>query len=232
MATGLEICVDTIECALTASAAGASRIELCAALSEGGLTPSNGLMLAGANLPVPVYAMIRPRAGGFVYSDAEITVMQQDIDAAKSAGLAGVVFGVLNRAGGLNLVVNKELIARAAPLKCTLHRAIDTVPDALQAMEQAIDLGFERILTSGQQPSAAQGVALIADLVKAARGRISIMPGAGVRADNVAEIVQITGVSEVHSSCSTSVTGAGMFDSAPRSITDAPKVDAMLRALK
>lgn len=231
MTTSLEVCVDTLECAIAASEVGASRIELCAALSEGGLTPSMGLMQAAAQLPIQVYAMIRPRAGGFQYSNAEIELMKADISAAKSAGLAGVVFGVLNADATLDMALNAALLDFAEPLKCTLHRAFDEVPDPILALEQAIELGFERILTSGQQPSVTDGVDLIARLVKIARGRISIMPGAGVTVDNVAEIVEKTGVNEVHSSCLKTITGTGMFDAEPRKITDQTVVAAMVEIL-
>ncbi|MBL4806039.1 MAG: copper homeostasis protein CutC [Rhodobacteraceae bacterium] len=231
MAVGLEVCVDTIDCAILAANSGASRIELCAALSEGGLTPSFGMMAAAADLPVPIYVMIRPRAGGFDYSAAEISSMKHDIIAAKKLGLAGVVFGVLHADGTLDCAVNAELLACAEPMGCTLHRAFDLTPDPEQALMQAIDLGFERVLTSGKCAKAMDGLGLIARLVKIAKDQISIMPGSGITAENVRHIVQKTGVSEVHGSCSSEKRGDGLFDTTPRRTVDADELARMTKVL-
>ncbi|HIP24312.1 MAG TPA: copper homeostasis protein CutC [Rhodobacteraceae bacterium] len=229
----LEICVDTIEGAVVASKAGAHRVELCAALSEGGLTPSVGLMAAAAQLDTPVYSMIRPRAGGFCYTQAELAIMKQDIEASAEAGCDGVVFGVLLPDGQLDKVALAGLL-RASVLPATLHRAFDCVPDPFAALEQAIDLGFERILTSGGQASALEGLNLIAELVKRAAGRIAIMPGAGVNAGNVGEIVSGAGVTEVHSSCASSQEDQGVVlpNDAVQKATDPAKIRAILEALE
>lgn len=196
----LEVCVDTIEGAVIAARSGAHRIELCAALSEGGLTPSVGLMQAAAKLDIPVYTMIRPRAGDFCYSRAELSLMEADIEACLAAGCDGIALGVLLPNAELDQRALAKLL-RVSPLPATLHRAIDCVVDPMAALEQAIELGFERILTSGGQPSALEGLLQIERLVVQAAGRISIMPGAGVREENAARIIRATGVQEVHSSC-------------------------------
>ncbi|TLP67153.1 copper homeostasis protein CutC [Parasedimentitalea maritima] len=203
----LEVCVDTIDGVIAAMNGGAGRVELCSSLSEGGLTPSAGLMHAAAALPVPCYAMIRPRSGLFEFSDAEASVMLADIAMAREAGLSGVVLGAQNAARGLNVPMLATLMAAAGELGKTLHRVIDVVPEPLVALSQAIDLGFERVLTSGAEPFAQDGTKLIAQMVTQAAGRISIMPGCGLTADNVAEVIAATGVEEVHASCNVRVAG-------------------------
>jgi copper homeostasis protein len=197
----LEVCVDTIDGAWTAAQNGANRIELCSALSEGGLTPSLGLMAAAAQLPIPVYAMIRPRSGDFQYSSLEKSTMFQDVQAAEDTGLAGIAIGAVNERQELDQSFLAEVISSAG-LKATLHRAVDTVNEFEKAVEAAIALGFERILTSGQSVKADQGQNLLALAVKRASGRISIMAGSGVTAQNAADILKQTSVDELHASCS------------------------------
>ncbi|MEO9526445.1 MAG: copper homeostasis protein CutC [Roseibium sp.] len=197
----LEICVDTIEGARTAADNGADRIELCAALSEGGLTPSFGLMTAAADLPVPVYAMIRPRAGDFRFSDAEKDLILQDIAAVKRAGLKGIVIGAVDDHARLDRDFLADALSQAE-LPATLHRAIDTVADFDLAIETAITLGFERVLTSGQAHSAACGLEQLARAVDLAAGRMSIMAGSGVTAENAVGLLKQASVSELHASCS------------------------------
>jgi copper homeostasis protein len=207
----LEVCVDTIEGAEAAVMGGAGRIELCSSLSEGGLTPSAGLMRAAARLPVPSYAMIRPRSGLFDFSEPEVLIMLDDIRAARNAGLAGVVLGAQGPGGGLDTALLARLVAAAGDLGCTLHRVIDVVPDPLAALEQAIELGFERVLTSGAEPFAPEGVGLIAEMVIRADGRIGVMPGCGLTVENVAGIIAATGASEVHAACRVPVPGDTAF---------------------
>ncbi len=207
----LEICVDTYAGACAAIDGGADRIELCSSLSEGGLTPSIGLMRAAAKLDVPCYAMIRPHAGLFDFTEAETEIMLADIAAAREAGLAGVVLGVQGQNGALNTVTLKTLIAAAGPLGKTLHRVIDVVPDPLTALDEAIELGFDRVLTSGAEPLAPDGADLIRQMVARADGRISVMPGCGLTPDNVADIVRTTGVTEVHAACNSRVIGDPAF---------------------
>jgi len=177
-----------------------TRIELCAALSEGGVTPSVGFMRMAAGGNVPVYAMIRPRAGDFVFGEEEEALMRADIVAARDAGLAGVVLGASLPDGRLDVSMLARLSADAHGLGRTLHRAFDLVPDPEEALEQAIGLGFERVLTSGGARSAADGTERLRALVMQARGRIDIMAGSGVTAGNVADLVSRTGVGAVHSS--------------------------------
>lgn len=207
----LEVCVDTIAGAEAAVRGGARRIELCSALSEGGLTPSAGLMRAASRLPVPVYAMIRPRGGLFRFSEAETEIMLADIAAARLAGLAGVVLGVQAADGGLDVAMLGRLVAAAGDLGCTLHRVIDVVPEPLVALEQAMSLGFDRVLTSGAEPFAPDGVGLIAEMVLRADGRIGVMPGCGLTVANVAAVIAATGASELHASCAVKVLGDPAF---------------------
>jgi copper homeostasis protein len=231
----LEVCVDTLQGAEAAVRGGAGRIELCSALSEGGLTPSAGLMRAAAALPVPVFAMIRPRGGLFHFTAADEGVMLADIAAAREAGLAGVVLGVQGPDGGLNVGMLARLAQAAGPLGRTLHRVIDVVPDPLLALDQAIELGFERVLTSGAEPLAPDGVDLIAAMVRRAAGRLSVMPGCGLEPDNVRTVVTATGAREVHAACSRPVAGDPAFsDFDPpggRRETSEDAVRAMVAAL-
>lgn len=196
----LEVCVDDAEGLDAAIAGGADRIELCAALALGGLTPSIGLMKRAAEAPIPVFAMIRPRAGGFVFSPDEIALMETEIDAARAAGLSGVVLGASRPDHGLDLPTLARLIERADGLGRTLHRAFDLTPDKEAALEQAITLGFDRVLTSGGALKAIDGLATLKALHAQAAGRISLMPGSGVTAANAAALLE-SGVRELHASC-------------------------------
>jgi len=201
MPVTLEICVEDIQGMVAAIAAGANRIELCSALDVGGLTPSAGLMLLARFSPVPVYALIRPRAGSFHYDSADEMVMLGDIDMAREVGLAGVVLGASLPDGHLDTARLQRLVARADGLRLTLHRVFDLTPSPLRALDEAVALGFERILTSGGERHAAQALPQLKQLVEHARGRISIMPGSGITADNAAEIIAATGAHEIHASC-------------------------------
>ncbi|GGD99293.1 copper homeostasis protein CutC [Aureimonas endophytica] len=196
----LEICVDSPEGLATAVAAGADRVELCSSLDLGGLTPSPGLIALAAAAPVPVYAMIRPRVGDFSFSPPEIDAMRAEIAAVRAAGLAGVVLGASRPDRSLDAALLARLCEEAAGLGRTLHRAFDLVPDPFAALDLAIELGFERILTSGGAPNALAGAEVLAALRQRAAGRISIMPGSGVRPETVAEILRRTGAHEIHAS--------------------------------
>lgn len=238
MSVLLEVCVESAEGFETAIDGGAQRIELCSALDLGGLTPSKGLMALAAKARVPVYAMIRPRAGDFVFDAASRDVMLADIDAARESGLAGVVLGASLPDGRLDIDLLAVLAKRADGMGRTLHRAFDLVPNTSDALEQAVELGFERILTSGQAAQAADGKAVLRRLVAQAEGRISIMAGSGITPFNVAAFVVETGVHEVHASCRRLVSCADealvRFGFAARQEyrTDATIVRAMLGALK
>ena len=196
----LEICVDSVTGLDNALRGGAQRIELCAALDIGGLTPTWGLMALASKAPVPVYAMIRPRAGSFVFDEVEEAVMTADIMAAREVGLAGVVIGANNQDGTLDVPMLTRLMGHAKGLGVTLHRAFDLVPEADAALEQAVEIGFERILTSGCVPKAMDGIETIARMVEKAGDRLIIMPGSGIRPGNVLEIIARTGAKEVHGS--------------------------------
>ncbi|WP_116135046.1 copper homeostasis protein CutC [Tropicimonas sp. IMCC34043] len=198
----LEVCVGGANDATAAVTAGADRLELCVALEIGGLTPSPGLMQAAAWLPCPVIALIRPRAGDFTYSAAEIEVMRGDIAAARSAGLAGVAIGALTGEGRLDLQAMAPLRDAASGMELVLHRAFDLAADPFAALDEAIAFGFDRILTSGQAATAAEGAALIGRLVAAAGERITILPGAGLSAETAPALLAATGAREVHASCS------------------------------
>jgi len=208
----LEVCVDTIEGARIAAQNGADRIELCASLAEGGLTPSTGFQKYASKLDVPVYVMLRPRGGSFIYSDDEKNAILEDARTVRQNGAKGIVVGAITTNHTLDTVFLKNVV-EIAGLPATLHRAFDTAKDPFKALEEAIDLGFERILTSGQQPVAAKGTELMRDLVSAARGRISIMPGTGITPDNAAQIINETTADEIHSSCSTLRQPADLRDS-------------------
>jgi len=204
----LEVCVEDAQGVAAAIAAGADRIELCSALDVGGLTPSAGLMQLARSAPIPVYAMIRARAGSFHFDSADEQVMLADIDRVREVGLAGVVLGASLPDGHLDTALLRRLVARADGLGLTLHRVFDLVPSPLRALDEAVALGFERILTSGGQRHAAQALGLLGQLVEYSRGRISIMPGSGVTADNAAQILATTGAHEIHASCRTVIAQA------------------------
>ena len=198
----LEICVDDVAGLEAAVRGGADRIELCAALSGGGVTPSAGFMQRAAAYGLPVSVMIRPRAGDFVFTRDEADVMKRDIDAARAAGLSGVVLGASLGDGSLDIPLLEELRRHADGLDLTLHRAIDVVPDMDEALEAAIALGFPRILTSGGARSALEGMETLARLSERAASRIVIMPGAGVRPQIVQTLLDRFPITEIHASCS------------------------------
>jgi len=197
----LEVAANSVASALAAQEGGAGRIELCAALELGGLTPSHGqIVLARDHLRIPLYVLIRPRAGDFLYDDDECATMLRDIEACVALGCDGVVLGVLDADGDVDRRRCAELIGAASGLGVTFHRAIDVSRDPLQSLEDAIALGCERVLSSGAQPSAPQGSSLLHDMVQRSAGRIIVMPGAGVAADNVAALRAATGAREFHAS--------------------------------
>ena len=198
----LEICVDDVAGLEAAVRGGADRIELCAALSGGGVTPSAGFMQRAASCGLPVSVMIRPRAGDFVFTRDEADVMKRDIDAARAAGLSGLVLGASLGDGSLDIALLEELRRHADGLDMTLHRAFDVVPDMDEALEAAIALGFPRILTSGGARSALEGIEALAHLSGRAAGRIVIMPGAGVRPQSVQALLDRFPITEIHASCS------------------------------
>jgi copper homeostasis protein len=224
----LEVPVDNPAGLTAAVSGGADRIELCAALGA-------GFMRLAAGCGVPVFAMIRPRTGGFCYTADELAVMATDIVAARQTGLAGVVIGALTADRQLDLPALRGLVSRAAGLEITLHRAFDVVADWREAVDQAVDLGIGRILTSGGARNAPAGVDRLADIIAYARGRITILPGAGITAESVAPLLALP-LAEVHASCSVpdrpdATTLAFGFAHAGDRQTDADRVRALKAAL-
>lgn len=196
----MEVCTNGVASALAAQHGGAIRVELCDNLKEGGTTPSYAqIKLAKELLTIKVYPIIRPRAGDFVYSELEFNLMKVDIAICKSLNCDGIVFGILQTDSRIDKERCAELIALAKPMKIGFHRAFDRCADMEQALEDIIELGCERILTSGGAANALDGAEKIASLIKIAAGRISIMPGAGIRETNIADIIRITGATEFHS---------------------------------
>ena len=196
-----ELCVDTVEAALAAERGGADRIELCSSLAEGGLTPSPGLLRhVLQQVTLPVHAMIRPRGGSFLCSDDDLAAMEQDILYARASGCTGVVFGILQENGSVDITSTKHLVALASPMEVTFHRAIDQTLDLPEALESAIAAGAGRVLTSGGRIEAAAGASTIAELVRQAAGRVHIAIGGGVDSKNVGQLLRQTGATHVHAS--------------------------------
>ncbi len=195
----VEACVESLEAAVAAAVGGAQRLELCANLAAGGTSPDGATLAACVSqLAIPVFVMVRPRAGDFHYSDAEHARMLNEIRRAKDAGAGGIVTGALRRGGTVDEARTRGLIDAARPLPVTFHRAFDDCRDPAQALETVIGLGAARILSSGGAGAATRGAALIAELVRLAAGRIGILAGGGINGDNVAGLVRTSGVREVH----------------------------------
>ena len=193
-----EVCVDAVEGVQAARKAGAQRVELCSGLVEGGVTPSIGLVRQACQQGIAVNVLVRPRSGDFVYSTTELAVMRQDILALKEAGASGVVLGVLQPNGAIDLERMQELVDLARPMSVTFHRAFDLCSDPDEGLEVLVRAGIERLLTSGQQATALQGAACIAGLVQQAGRRIAVMAGGGINAQTLPDLIQATGVNEVH----------------------------------
>jgi copper homeostasis protein len=201
MAFNLEIIAFNIESCIIAEGAGATRIELCDNPGDGGTTPSYGFITAAREkLDIDLYCMIRPRGGDFFYGLDEFEIMKADVQVAKHLGCDGIVIGMLNRDGSVDVERCKALVELAYPMGVTFQRAFDRVNDPFKALEDVIATGCERILTSGLVPSCLDGAPLIAKLVEQANRRIIIMPGSGLRSSNVMEVAKITGATEFHTS--------------------------------
>ena len=196
----LEICCGSIDDAIQAEKGGADRVELCSALFLGGLTPSLGtIQEAKRRLKIPVMVMVRPRSGGFGYTEAEFATMERDAEAASGSGADGVVFGVLRPDGRIDEKRTKRMCRLIGKRQAVFHRAFDVTPDPFKALEQLVDLGITRVLTSGQKDTVPEGVELIAELIERAGKRIEILPGGGgLRPFNMHEMVARTGCRQVH----------------------------------
>lgn len=201
----MEVCVDSVESAINAERGGAGRIELCSGLLEGGTTPSMGILqVVKQCVQIPVFVMIRPRGGDFLYSDREVEVMKADIRLAKLYGADGLVFGALTEDGHIDKELCMSLMAICRPLPVTFHRAFDMVHDPVAALETLLTLGFERVLTSGCDSSALEGLPLIKRLIDQAKGRIVVMPGGGITDKNLQRILEGSGATEFHCSARSS----------------------------
>jgi copper homeostasis protein len=195
----VEACVDSVASSVAAERGGAQRLELCDALFDGGTTPSAGMISACKDaVAIPIFVIIRPRGGGFVYSDEEQDVMRRDVVAARKLGADGVVIGGLRDDGNVDLELVKSLIDVAEDLSVTFHRAFDFTPDLPASLDALADAGVNRILTSGGASTAAEGAVVIRDLVRQAGSRLIVIAGGGIRENNVRELVSVSGVGEVH----------------------------------
>ena len=239
--TLVEICIDDVDGAPIAEACGADRVEVCAALPEGGTTPSIGLVSAVLTRVsrIGVQVLIRPRAGDFVYSPAEVDVMLADIAAVRALPAdvpVGFVVGALTADGAVDVPLLTRLVAAAGPHPVTFHRAFDTLPDLPAALPTLIDTGVSRVLTSGGAPTAADGAAVLRQLVSLADGRIQVLAGGSVRGSNVAALVAESGVPEVHLRATAPAASAASSSSAvsydvPRLVTAAGPIRAVIDAL-
>ncbi len=237
MAILLEVCVDSPEGVVAAVKGGADRLELCSALALGGLTPTTITMAGAGVLGIPAVAMIRPRAGDFIWSAEEVDHMRAEIDEAVEMGMAGVVLGANRPDGRLDAKVLRTLLAQVPEgVEAVLHRAIDLTPDPVEAVETAVALGFDRILTSGGAVTAAEGLGRLRAMLDRARDRITILPGSGITAENVGALLALLPVGEVHASCAADLPQAARavamgFTGPVRRETDRGRVRALRKAL-
>jgi copper homeostasis protein len=213
----VEICVGDVASAIAAESGGADRVELCDNLAVGGTTPSAGTIAESCRrLSIPVHVLIRPRAGDFIYSEPEIAVMRHDIAIAKSLGAAGVVLGVLTPFGSIDRELTAALIALARPLHVTFHKAFDQTHEPMQALDNLIALGVERVLTSGGRPTALEGIEALAKLVDRAGDRIAVMAGGRLSTSNLEAVIRQSRVNEVHLGSAASRTIEGSTHTRPR----------------
>lgn len=208
----IEVCVDSVASAVAAERGGAQRVELCSDLFEGGVTPSVGLMeVVRSRISIGLHVIIRPRAGDFCYSDEEFDIMCRDIEAAKAAGADGVVLGVLDPSSRVDVRRTRQLIDLARPRSVTFHRAFDMSADLFRALGDVCATGADRLLTSGGEQTCLQGVETIAQLVSLGRDRITILAGGGIGLDNAAQIIERTGVKEIHVGLGSPVTSPMLY---------------------
>lgn len=208
----LEICVDSVESAVAAERGGAHRVELCTDFLEGGITPSAGLIASvRKHIRIGLFVMVRPRGGDFCYTDLEFEVMQEEVRQARHLGADGIVLGLLDEQGRVDVPRTRKLVDLSGPLPVTFHRAIDMTPNLSLALVDVLATGACRVLTSGGAPNARLGMHEIASMVEAAKGRITIMAASGIRADTIAAIAKRTGASEFHSSARTEFNSPAQF---------------------
>jgi copper homeostasis protein len=241
----LEVCAGDIESVIAAANGGADRVELCSALVEGGVTPSIGFIKQALKAEgIKVHVLIRPRGGDFLYSQEEADMMVDDVIACREAGVHGVVIGALTPDGNIDIALCERLVKAAGNINVTFHRAFDLCANPIEALDQIIALGCNRLLTSGQAASAIAGVDMLAKLVEYANGRITILAGGGVSAENVADIITKSGTNEVHASARSTIgskmtyrkdgvsMGAPDSDEYARKVTDANIVKNIIAAIK
>jgi copper homeostasis protein len=202
----LEICVDSVESAIAAERGGAQRVELCADLAEGGITPSAGLIaLVRRRISIDLFVMIRPRGGDFYYTDQEFEVMREDIRQARAGGADGIILGLLDERALVDIARTRTLVELAGPLPVTFHRAIDMTPDPHAALEHVIATGAHRVLTSGGAPKVTRALSTVARMIEAAQDRIIIMAGGGISPTTVQSVAEGTGAREFHASLRTAL---------------------------
>lgn len=229
----VEACVETVDESVAAEQAGAGRLELCAGLIEGGTTPSVGLIeTVRGSVGIPVFVMVRPRGGDFVHDAAELAIMLRDIDASRSAGAHGLVLGVLTAGNRVDLDAMARLVEAARPLPVTFHRAIDLTPDLDAAFETLVELGVDRVLTSGGAPTAMEGANRLSALRERLGDAITLLAGGGVRAAHAADLARLSGVREVHARPLQTVSSAGQGEFTPRKSLDAGAMRALVDAVR
>jgi copper homeostasis protein len=234
----LEVCVDSVESAVAAQQGGAGRVELCADLVHGGITPSIGMIKAvRQNVSLKIHVMIRPRRGDFCYSESEFEVMKKDIQEVRNLGVDGVVFGVLKQDSAIDAEKTASLIQIARPLSVTFHRAFDESVDLISSLSELIRLGVDRVLTSGGEPSVEAGINTLVELVRRAGTSAKILAGGGITLENVARVVERGGIEEGHvltavSSTFDAASAESKFFHSSRSIVDATKVRRIVDILQ
>ena len=238
----VEICANSFESAFNAQQAGAHRIELCSELAVGGITPSYGLIeQVMTSLMIPVFVLVRPRSGDFNYSDAEFKIIKKDIELCKKLGCSGIVSGVLNRDNSIDILRTQELVELAKPLPFVFHRAFDLVPDPISALNELMEIGVQRVLTSGQESTALRGLELIQKLKSQAKNRITILPGGGINLENALQFKE-AGFNEIHCSLSKfhqhviqpkiSMKSPVHFNEFGNSVSDYSKIKAIIKLLQ
>ena len=226
----LEICANSYQSAVNAEIASAHRIELCSEISVGGITPSLGLLKKVLqSLTIPVHVLIRPRSGNFTYSDKEFEIMKENIRLCKDLGCAGIVSGVLHEDNSIDLKRTKELIELSKPMSFTFHRAFDVVSKPKEALLQLIALGVHRLLTSGQQEKAEDGIDLLLELQKLAKNKLTILPGSGINSENCIHFKN-NGFTEIHSSASKIISNRthSYFGNTPQIVSDINSIKNIL----
>ena len=238
----VEICANSFESAFNAQQAGAHRIELCSELAVGGITPSYGLIeQVMTSLMIPVFVLVRPRSGDFNYSDAEFKIIKKDIELCKKLGCSGIVSGVLNRDNSVDALLTQELVELTKPLPFVFHRAFDLVPDPISALNELMEIGVQRVLTSGQESTALRGLELIQKLKSQAKNRITILPGGGINLENAIQFKEAD-FNEIHCSLSTfhqhviqpkiSMKSPVHFNEFGNSVSDYSKIKAIIKLLQ